>query len=150
VHPALTIRAADEGDLPALTTLERELFGGCSYPYSVLRQTLDTFESGLQIAAHGTAIVGYSLTVQAQERDTAWLWSMGVHPAHRREGVGTRLVVNVLDTMQRLGVERLLLTVDPANDVATSLYTAFDFKVTADVADYFGPGERRLVMERRG
>lgn len=150
MYSALTIRPAGEADLPALTALERELFGGCSYPYSLLRQMVDTFASGAQVAVAGGVFVGYSLAVQAEDRDTAWLWSMGVHPAHRREGIGTRLVTNVLDTMQRWGVARLRLTVDPANLVAVSLYAAFDFKVTADVPDYFGPGEHRLVMERVG
>ncbi|WP_433040761.1 GNAT family N-acetyltransferase [Dactylosporangium sp. CS-033363] len=131
-----------------MTALEQELFGSSCYPYSVLRQVVDTFGSGLRVAVRDDAIVGYSLTMVAEEPYTAWLWSMGVHPAHRREGIGTALVAGVLEGMQRAGVKRLLLTVDPANEVAVALYAAFDFRIVSATDGYFGPGEDRLVMER--
>ena len=69
-----------------------------------------------------------------------------VHPECRGSGIGTQLM--------RAGLARanmpVLLTVDPSNNAAVTLYQNFGFDVREQIDGYYRPHEHRLIMVHPG
>jgi ribosomal-protein-alanine N-acetyltransferase len=74
-----------------------------------------------------------------------WIASLGVHPAHRRRGLATRL----LKACERgLRSERVRLTLRPSNQAALALYRAAGYQQVEVWPRYYRDGEDGLVMEK--
>ena len=72
-----------------------------------------------------------------------FLHKIMVHPVCRGRGIGTALMENAL-AGARVPV---LLTVDPQNEPAVSLYERFGFRIRERIDGYYRPHEDRLIME---
>ena len=79
--------------------------------------------------------------------DEAHITTFGVHPAHRRRGIGRRLLLGLADKAIELGSVRMTLEVRVNNVVAQALYGSFGFQEAGRrVAYYSDDGEDALVM----
>ena len=79
--------------------------------------------------------------------DEAHITTFGVHPDHRRRGIGRRLLLELADVAQQLGSRRMTLEVRVSNEPAQELYRSFGFAVAGRrVAYYSDDGEDALVM----
>lgn len=74
-----------------------------------------------------------------------FLHKIMVHPVCRGKGVGTALMNAALAVAQA----PVLLTVDPENSPAVSLYEQFGFRTRERINGYYRPHEDRLIMEYR-
>ncbi|MGW2650984.1 N-acetyltransferase family protein [Streptomyces sp. NPDC001393] len=143
----LTIRAVTEADLPQLARADREIFREDAYPYFVLRQLFDLHGDRLLVLDDGESLYGYVLYVTTPDRDRSWILSLGVTLGQRGQGLGRRLMLEVLRRLRAEGVSEVRLTVEPGNDGAVLLYRSLGFASDAGPRkDYFGPGEDRLIM----
>jgi len=83
--------------------------------------------------------------------DEAHITTFGVHPSHRRRGVGRRLLLGLADRAIELGSSRMTLEVRVSNVAAQALYRSFGFEVMGRrVAYYSDDGEDALVMTTPG
>jgi len=79
--------------------------------------------------------------------DEAHITTFGVHPDHRRRGVGRRLLLELADVALELGSARMTLEVRVSNEPAQALYRSFGFvEAGRRVAYYSDDGEDALVM----
>jgi ribosomal-protein-alanine N-acetyltransferase len=79
--------------------------------------------------------------------DEAHITTFGVHPDHRRRGVGRRLLLELADVALELGSARMTLEVRVSNEPAQALYRSFGFvEGGRRVAYYSDDGEDALVM----
>jgi ribosomal-protein-alanine N-acetyltransferase len=79
--------------------------------------------------------------------DEAHITTFGVHPDHRRRGIGRRLLLQLAEVAIELGSSRMTLEVRASNQPAQRLYHSFGFNVTGRrVAYYSDDGEDALVM----
>jgi ribosomal-protein-alanine N-acetyltransferase len=79
--------------------------------------------------------------------DEAHITTFGVHPAHRRQGIGRRLLLDLAELAIQLGSARMTLEVRLSNLAAQGLYRSFGFRVNGRrVAYYSDDGEDALVM----
>ena len=79
----------------------------------------------------------------------AYLMSVAVLPVFRGQNVGTALLNYAFSNLKRYGITRVLLTVDPANFSALSVYREkMGFTVLDSSKDEYGPGEDRLIMSK--
>jgi [ribosomal protein S18]-alanine N-acetyltransferase len=151
VTPPVPPRPARIGDLAALAALDGGVFGAEAYPPFFFRQALDVFGPLLLVAeAEGGGVAGYTLGAIAAGSAEGWVLSLAVAPAHRSRGLARALTEAVLARLEAAGAARVLLTVDPENRPAIALYERLGFAAVGGEDDYFGPGERRLVMARGG
>lgn len=80
---------------------------------------------------------------------TAYLMSVAVLPAFRGQDVGTELLSFGLSHLKRFGITKVMLTVDPANFTALSVYREkLGFSVVDNSKDEYGEGEDRLIMSK--
>ena len=79
--------------------------------------------------------------------DEAHITTFGVHPDHRRRGIGRLLLLRLAEVAIELGSARMTLEVRVSNEPAQRLYRTFGFNVSGRrVAYYSDDGEDALVM----
>jgi ribosomal-protein-alanine N-acetyltransferase len=77
--------------------------------------------------------------------------TIAVAPAHRREGLATRLMLHVMDDAARTGARRATLEVRASNTPARALYASLAFVETAVRAGYYtNPEEDGIILWREG
>ncbi|MBY8866415.1 MULTISPECIES: GNAT family N-acetyltransferase [Streptomyces] len=145
------LRTARESDLPELQRLDEEVFQEVAYPGFLLRQLFDMYGEHFLVLDDGAGrLRGYVLAgTTALDRDS-WILGLCVTHDRRRNGFGRELMVEVLARLRRGGIERVRLTVEPANRAAILLYRSLGFRPEEPDGglrrDYFGPGMDRQVL----
>ncbi|WP_229899356.1 GNAT family N-acetyltransferase [Streptomyces capoamus] len=147
LRPSVRVRMVATQDLSDLARLDHEIFPDDPYPYSVLRQFMDTFAGHLLVAEGGGGLCGYVLATPPNAGES-WIFSLGVAPASRRQGLGRQLMSETLTRLRGEGTRTVLLWVDPCNAQAVTLYESLRFAPdpAGPRTDHFGPGEHRLLM----
>lgn len=114
---------------------EQELRGNRLARYVVARTTLGSDERVVGFA-------GVWLMV-----DEAHITTFGVHPDWRRQAVGRRLLLRLVDLSQELRAARVTLEVRVSNLAAQALYRRFGFAITGTRPRYYtDDGEDAFVM----
>lgn len=148
-HRPVRVRGAARADLPALEALERESFGAGAYPGFFLRQALDLWGGLFLVAEEGEGDpIGYALAAPSERPGEACVLTAAVRPAARGRGVASRLLGALLEGLAGRGFRSVWLTVHPENGEAVRLYERHGFRRAGEEAEYFGPGEPRVRMER--
>lgn len=147
----LILRTARESDLPELRRLDQEVFREVAYPGFLLRQLYDLYTEHLLVLDDGEdRLRGYVLAATTALGRDSWILGLCVAHDRRRHGLGRRLMTEVLARLRESGIERVRLTVEPANRAALRLYRSLGFRPEGPDAglrrDYFGPGLDRQVM----
>ncbi|GAB2707804.1 GNAT family N-acetyltransferase [Nocardia thraciensis] len=140
------VRQATSNDLDALTSLSREIFGAEARDAFTFRQLLDIADPLVFVADLRGRPVGYAFVAPTWDARSAWLITLAVAPDCRRRGIGRTLMEAVIRDSIALRVSEIKLTVEHDNRDAKRLYSNLGFTAEANRADYFGPGEDRLVM----
>lgn len=146
----MLIRAATLPDLEAVWGIEHRVFGAELYPRFFFRQALDLWGELLRVAECPSGVLaGYILGAVSRRREEAWILSAAVSPEHRGRGIATELTRDLLQVLTGAGAREVRLTVHPANRKAVGLYRKLGFRSLAEDAEYFGPGEPRILMRAR-
>ncbi len=141
----ISVEAACKTQLPAIYRLEQGLFGDHAYPDFFFRQSFDCWPSGLLVACDDSErLLGYILLARSEQADCAWILSAAVDDAAQGRGIGRRLITDALSALPD-SVTQVKLTVAPENP-ARHLYAKLGFVEQGLEADYFGPGEDRILM----
>ncbi len=73
-------------------------------------------------------IVGVGLLARREQR--GWIGGMGIHSAHRGQGIGRQLMNALLDSARSMALAQVQLEVIEGNDAAFNLYKSLGFEVT--------------------
>jgi len=143
------IRQARIEDLEDITSVEREVYGTCSYGYVVFRQFVDV-SPNLFLVAEAASILGYVVGLISADAPggCSWILSLVVSPSSRKQGIGSGLAQALISRFFDLNVKSIYLTVAPINSGAQKLYTNLGFSYEKRVNDYFGPDEDRLIFRK--
>jgi putative acetyltransferase len=135
----LTIRAAEPGDLAALTALQNlpgYRFGTLRLPFeseeSVRKRLLEANPSRVLLVAirEGELVGTASLQRMTGRRAHVGALGMGVHDAHTGRGIGRRLLESVLNLADNWrGLRRVELSVHVDNAPALHLYQSCGFEI---------------------
>jgi len=114
-----------------------------------LTQYFDLCEPAFALAEVSSELVGFAVGGMALQKDFSegWLLDIAVLPNFRRRGVGEAVCRRVIERLTGFGIRTVRATVAPDNQRSLSLLTRLGFHKSGDIPEYFGPGERRLVME---
>ncbi|MFQ2313341.1 GNAT family N-acetyltransferase [Aeromonas dhakensis] len=148
MHQPPVLRVARHTDMHAIWQIDVNVFGEDVYPGFFFRQAMDLWPELLLVAELDGKLLGYALGGLGQDRSQGWLLSLAVLPGARGFGLAERMMLQVEQSLLTLGIERVRLTVDPANP-AQRLYFRLGYQQLAEERDYFGQGEDRLLLEKR-
>jgi [ribosomal protein S18]-alanine N-acetyltransferase len=102
------------------------------------------------VAVDGENVVGYA-GLCAYNAGEAYVQTIGVDADRRRKGIGTALLVDLLDEAGRRGCSRVDLEVRDGNDEAIRLYEQHGFRRVGVRRGYYQPsGADAVVMRRDG
>jgi ribosomal-protein-alanine N-acetyltransferase len=147
---AITLRPAEPRDAQAIALMSRDLIeAGLGWKYDAARvlrairgrETLAVVAcEGARSAARG-AIAGFAIMEVGDER--AHLVLLAVRPAHRRLGIGQRLMEWLLQSARIAGMASIHLELRVGNEAARRFYRAMGFYETVLVPGYYRGGEGR-------
>lgn len=142
------VRRIDGTGLEMLEEMERANMGSAAVDRYTLRLAVDV--GLLWILRQGNEPVGLCLGFAVFERpQQVELFSFHLNAALRGQGLGNWFFGRVLAELDAAGIRQLGLTVRADNPGAVELYRRHGFVVRCEARDHYGPGEDRLVMERR-
>jgi ribosomal-protein-alanine N-acetyltransferase len=136
-----TMTAADLDDV---LDIERHSFPSAWSRESYAREIRNR-NSYYFVARYREELVGYAgMWVIADE---AHITTLAVHPSRRRRGLGTRLLLHLLEAAKRRGANRVTLEVRESNLAAQALYEKSGFRRRGFLHGYYGDtGENGVVM----
>ncbi len=147
---AIAIRLADARDAQAIATMSRDFIeAGLGWKYDAARvqRAIRDPETLAAVACEGArgagrgSITGFAIMEFGDER--AHLVLLAVRPAHRRLGIGQRLLEWMLQSARAAGMASIHLELRSGNDAARRFYRAMGFYETVLVPGYYRGGEGR-------
>jgi ribosomal-protein-alanine N-acetyltransferase len=144
----VTVRPATPDDVPVIAALEDANLGPDAW-------TLGLVEEGVRgalptirylVADVDGEVVGHA--VASIVADIAELQRIAVNPAHRRVGLATALLDEVVAAATAEGADRLLLEVRESNAGAIGFYAAHGFVEIDRRPRYYRDGTTAVVMLR--
>lgn len=136
------IRALATDDVPAVLAIERASF---PEPWSetMLLEELQGIGRTYVVVVDGDAVIAYG-GVMVIGTD-AHIMTLAVAPDSRRAGVGSQLLLALIDGALDSGAQHLTLELRVSNERARSLYEKFGFAPVGIRPGYY-PDEDALVM----
>lgn len=97
------------------------------------------------LALEEEVIIGYAGTWIIE--DEAQITNVAIAPRYRGQGIGTRMMAEIIQAAKQRGAVRMTLEVRPSNTAALALYTAFGFKSAGRRPHYYQDnGEDAIIM----
>ena len=93
-------------------------------------------------------LVGFLLGfVAPTDPATAYIHLVGIHPDHRRQGVGKLLYQEFISRCQKAGAARMKAIAAPGNDGSVRFHEALGFRASEE-QDYAGRDRTRVVFTK--
>lgn len=143
---AVIIRRALPSDFHQIVKVELSSF---ERPYSpdLIFLLLHLHHNTFYVASASEEVVGY--VVGAKRNDCCGhVISIAVKPEWRRKGIGSKLMVTLLNAFKKKGLKKALLEVAVSNKVAMVFYRSIGFEVTALLRNYYPWGEDAYLMSK--
>lgn len=142
VVSAAVVRRMTSDDIDAVAGLEVASFTD-PWPRSALVEELGLSGRTYVVAEEGGSLVGYGGIMLIE--DEAHVMTLAIAPNRRRSGVGTRLLLRLIDEALAQGAEHLTLEVRESNTPALALYDKFGFSAVGRRPRYYRD-EDAIVM----
>jgi [ribosomal protein S18]-alanine N-acetyltransferase len=142
------IRPATAADVDEIAWLEQENLGDDAWSRALVEEGVAGRLPTVRylVAEYGVVIVGHA--VVSVVADISELQRIAVDTAHRRHGIATRLVEEVVRLVLQEGADRLLLEVREDNAGAIAFYAGRGFVEIDRRPRYFRDGGTAVVMRR--
>ncbi len=138
----MTIRSMSRSDVPAVATLEREIY---PEPWSarIFFDELAQSNRTYIVVTNEGEIHGYGGVMLIE--DDAHITTIAVVPGYRRKRLGTRIMLALVEEALAVGARHLTLEVRATNTDAQTLYERFGFAPVGKRKGYYA-GEDAIVM----
>ena len=140
----VTVRCMETHDLEAVAELDRISF---AFPWSIASyryELLENHHALLWVAEREKQIIG--VLVAWLILDELHIGTLAVHPNHRQQGIGTKLVENVLRESIARGATLSHLEVRKSNLPAQVLYHHFGFEIVGERKGYYPDNREDAVL----
>jgi len=138
------VRGLKPDDMRAILDIENRCFPD-PYPLSLLQRLYATNPYGFLVAELDGKVVGYAIGA-VRWGASGHLMAIGVYPEYRRQGIGTALIVHMIDILRARGAKNVALEVRKSNTVAQRFYLKLGFKLGEEIPHYYEDGEIAVVM----
>jgi ribosomal-protein-alanine N-acetyltransferase len=142
---AAIVEPASWRDLSSLRNLEKICFPLDVWPLLDMVGVL-TFPGVVRLkATREGEMAGFIAANLRRTENSAWISTLGVLPAFRRQGLASTLLRACEAQLQ---VPRIRLSVRASNQPALRLYSQFGYKQNGVWSRYYSDGEDALVLEK--
>ncbi len=141
----IRVRDAEPDDLQAIYKIAQNSFKD-PYPLRLLKHIHSTDPEGFLKAEIKGKIVGYIIGI-IRWGNMGHILAIAVDESHRREGIGSALIMNALNRLDENGANRAKLEVRVSNDPAINFYKKIGFEAQKTVPGYYSDGEAAISME---
>lgn len=145
VQQVVRVRDFKPEDMEKVLEIEREAFKD-PYPRSLLEHIHNLHPDGFMIAEIDGKVVGYVIGVM-RWGGTGHILAVAVSPPYRRREVGSSLMINMMDRLQRKGASRIRIEVRASNNAAQNFYRKLNFEQRRIVPGYYSDGEAAILMQ---
>jgi [ribosomal protein S18]-alanine N-acetyltransferase len=129
------LRGLEARDINSVLSIQSAAPEAAQWKREAYEAILNGGPERLIVAEHITALVGFaSYRVIAPECE---LLNLAVLPAFRRQGIGARLLQEVIRAARNCGVSDFFLEVRDGNRAALRLYEHFGFQITSRRSHYY-------------
>ena len=138
----IALRTMTAADVPAVAAIERVSY---STPWSekIFVDELRQDSRVYVVADDDGEVAGYGgLFLIGEEGHVT---TMAVAPDHQGAGVGTRILLHLVEAGLSAGMRHMTLEVRPSNEAAQALYRKFGLETVGRRKDYY-PDEDALIM----
>lgn len=147
------LKTATESEIEIIVALDKLCFGGI-WSADGYRREIDSPNSSLlllwlqptTVTNTDSMLVGLGCLWSIVEE--AHITLLGIHPQHRRMGLGRLLLCALLQDAVARELERATLEVKASNHTAISLYQQYGFKTAGRRKNYYPTGEDALILWR--
>jgi ribosomal-protein-alanine acetyltransferase len=141
-----TFRRMKESDLEKVLAMEKEIFPD-PWDFNAFDSDLKNEHSWLLVAEQDGEIVGYSvLYIVADELQ---IGNFGVGEAFRRQGIGKKMMTEIIKIAEERSCGSIYLEVRESNKAAQALYFSFGFEsVGRRIGYYRSPRENAILMAK--
>jgi ribosomal-protein-alanine N-acetyltransferase len=122
------VRLANKNDLDRVLEIERLSFAQ-PWDYHSLKIALDD----IFLVFDEQDVLGFLIAVCCHRNIRATVMKMAVHPEHRRKGIATALMNQVLEIVKEKEIIDVCLNVEIIRKPAVMLYQKFGFKITRTI-----------------
>lgn len=141
------LRPLQPADLDRVAQLETELFGPAAWSRELYEEELARADRYYVAADVDGELVGYAGIVLASD---AQVMTVGVAAGHRRRGIATRLVTDLVERARAARAREVFLEVRAGDTGAQELYRRAGFEPIGVRPRYYLPdGEDAVVMRCR-
>lgn len=135
------IRTAEKEDFAALLSLEGICFKEETFHRKQLRYLLLKAKSAVFVAEIENKIIGSMIILLRVHISNARIYSLNVHPAYRREGIGSLLMDAALKFLKERGFKKITLEAGVNNKAAQKLYHSKGFVLDKTLHNYYKSGD---------
>lgn len=142
----IEIRNMESRDVSQIAKLEELCFND-PWSENSIASELDNKLSHWLVAVEDDNVVGYvgSQTVLG-ETD---MMNIATHPDYRKQGIATRLILGLVDALEKRGSHSLMLEVRASNETAISIYRKLGFSEVGRRKNYYrNPKEDALILRK--
>jgi ribosomal-protein-alanine N-acetyltransferase len=143
------IRQAVKDDLDALLNLETICFKEETFHKRQLKYLLLKAKSIILVAEIEGNIIGSMIILLRKHILNARIYSLNVHPEHRRMGIASSLIDFVSDLLEKKGYDNITLETGINNSAAQNLYRSKGFHVDKKLSNYYANGDDALHHIRK-
>ena len=139
-------RNMESRDVSQIAKLEELCFND-PWSENSIASELDNKLSHWLVAVEDDNVVGYvgSQTVLG-ETD---MMNIATHPDYRKQGIATRLILGLVDALEKRGSHSLMLEVRASNETAISIYRKLGFSEVGRRKNYYrNPKEDALILRK--
>jgi GNAT superfamily N-acetyltransferase len=147
----MNVRRITKADFDRIVEVIDHWWGG---PIGTFAHPIFFYELGDQalVVEQGSEMIGFLLGFTMQTKGagaakTGYVHLVGIHPDHRRRGVGRLLYDRFTEECRAGGCVRMKAITTPGNEGSIRFHVALGWNVL-EVDDYAGPGRRRIVFTR--
>ncbi|HOO54604.1 MAG TPA: GNAT family N-acetyltransferase [Methanothrix sp.] len=141
----VTVRRFEPRDFSEAVKLDVEA-GGDHDPY-LLTFFFENYPTTFLVAETGERVAGMVLGFRQSPLEGRVFW-LAVRSGERGQGVGRRLMTELLEIFRRLGVISVILEVRAGNKRAQRLYLDLGFEIVTACNNYYPDGEGAIIMRR--
>lgn len=139
------VRDAESQDLRSVYEIAQNSFKD-PYPLRLIRHIHSTNPEGFLVAEIDESIVGYLIGI-VRWGNVGHVLAIAVDESHRREGVGTSLMINALERLRKHGASQVKLEVRAGNEGAQKFYERLGFEPEEVVPSYYSDGEAAITVK---